>query len=500
MRRWRAVLAAAALLTAMPAPAAEPALRFAITALPAEIAHPYRQTGLPTVFILAMLYDALTNIGADGTPQPWLATSWTAADPTRWVFTLRRDVVFSNGVPLTAAAVADNIAYVISAAAAVETLHVELENVAGARALDTHTLEIVTRTPDILLPHLMSMLPIAEPGAWRSLGPQGFARQPVGTGPFRVAAWRAGGLQLAAVPGSWRAPKIAALEVLSLPEATTRVQALLSGRIDVAMTLGPEDAVALEAAGQRLVIYPTGGVMGLAFVTEKPGAPVRDVRVRRALNYAVDKQRIIDGLLGGAARPAGQPAPRAAFGYDPDVAPYPYDPARARALLAEAGHAGGLKLTMELVPGTLPADAAIFQQVAADLVQVGVALSIKTVNFQTYARHYVTGDWEGDAFGIYFVTDPYLDALRPMKRHSCAWKVPWYCDRAAMDLIARAQTAFDLAQRRALTRQVMARYHDQAAGLYLHDVAGYMGLSPRVAGLRIVNGFIHVHDIDLTPP
>ncbi|MDX2145052.1 MAG: ABC transporter substrate-binding protein [Rhodospirillaceae bacterium] len=494
------MLALATLLTGLsPAHASGQALRFAITALPVEATHPYRQTGLPTVFILGMLYDALTNIAADGTPQPWLATSWTASSPLTWVFRLREDVVFSNGAPLTAAAVAANINYVISDAAAVETLHIELENVSGARALDNATLEVTTRTPDILLPHLLSMLQIAEPGAWQRLGPQAFARRPIGTGPFRVAEWRASGMMLEAVPSSWLAAKVRELEVLALPEATTRVQALQSGRIDIAMTLGPEDGPALESAGQRLLVYPTGGVMGVSFVTEKAGTPVRDVRVRQALNYAVDKQRIIDGLLGGSAVAVGQPAPRAAFGYNPAAPAYPYDPARAKALLAHAGYADGLRLVMEIVPGTLAADAAIFQQVANDLAQVGIDLSIKITNFATYARHYVSGDWEGDAFGIYFVTDPYLDALRPLKRHSCAWKVPWYCDRPAMDLIKRARTSFDAAERRALTAQVMARYHEQAAALYLHEVAGYMGLSRRVEDFNIVNGFIHFHEISFGP-
>jgi len=86
-------------------------LRLSVTALPIQLGNPYRSSGIPAIFVINQVFDALTNTAADGTPEPWLATSWTAENPNTWVFTLREGVRFSNGVPLTADAVVFALEY-----------------------------------------------------------------------------------------------------------------------------------------------------------------------------------------------------------------------------------------------------------------------------------------------------------------------------------------------------------------------------------------------------
>ena len=488
-----AALATLGFLLVSPA-RAEDTLRLSVTALPVQLGNPFRSSGIPAVFVINQVFDALTNTAADGTPQPWLATSWMAEDPNTWVFELRDDVRFSNGAPLDAAAVAATLDYLTSEQALVELISNELRNVASASVRGPLTVQVKTHAPDILLPRLLSMMNIVEPDQWQRLGREGFAQEPVGTGPFQVTNWGPQRADLAAFRGSWRAPKVDKLEVLALPERATRIQALQSGRIDIAMILGPDDVAAVEQAGHRMEIYPLGGVMGFAFVTSKPG-PVQDVRVRRALNLAVNKDAIIAGLLEGAGAASGQPVTAMTFGHDPTIPAFPYDPEAAKALLAEAGHANGLTLMAEVVPGTITSDATIFQQVAADLARVGVTLNVQSVTFPTFSRHYRTADWDGDMFGMYYNADPYLDGLRPMKQHSCWWQAPWYCDEVIMPTLRQALETFDIAEREKLTQQVMRFYHDQATAIFVSEVRGFIGLSKRIKGFRVVNNFLHLQDV-----
>jgi peptide/nickel transport system substrate-binding protein len=472
-------------------------LRLAVTAMPIQMGNPFRSTGVPNVFTMSAIYDALTNMDADGVPRPWLATEWQAETPTTWVFRLRPGVAFSNGAPCDAAAVVASARYLLSPEAAADLVASDFKNVAAVEARDPLTVVFRLKSPDALFPRIVTLLNVIEPKAWAALGREAYAQAPVGTGPFQVTGWSKAGGKLAAVKTSWRAPKVDGLEILALPDATSRVQGLLSGRIDIAMALGPDDRDIVTGGGHRLVAYPIGGVMGFAFIATRAGSPVADVRVRRALNYAVDKQAIVDGLLGGVGAVSGQPAAHAVFGFDPAVAPYPFDPAKAKALLAEAGYGQGLSLVAEVVPGTIAADAQVFAQVAADLARVGVTLTIRATTFPTFSRHYRQGDWEGDAQGMYYNADPTLDALRAIKMHRCEWQPAWYCDPQASPGIAAALAAPDVDSRRRLTQAVMARYHDQASALFLHELSGYVGVAARVEGFRIAHNFLYLHEMRL---
>jgi peptide/nickel transport system substrate-binding protein len=232
----------------------------------------------------------------------------------------------------------------------VESIRVNLADLAGSRVIDDLTVEITTKSPNLFFPRLISELKIVEPSQW-ALGRDAFAQSPIGTGPFEVTAFSANGIKLKASPTSWRAPKAMGLEIQSIPDGVSRVQALLSGKTDIALLLGPEDIEPIEAADNRMLIYPTGGVFVVGFITEQTKTAVHDIRLRQALNYDVDKDAIVNRLLAGHSRPASQLAPQVAFGFDETIAPYPHDPARARKLLADAGYM--LNITIGCAPTCL---------------------------------------------------------------------------------------------------------------------------------------------------
>jgi peptide/nickel transport system substrate-binding protein len=473
--------------------------RLAVYALPPGLGNPYTGTGLPSIFTWPAIFETLTVMGADGRLQPLLATAWERRDATTWRFELRRGVTFSDGEPFDATAVAHAFDYLTTVEGKATPVGRDLAVVAGHRVLDAHTIELVTREPAPLLPELVSSLRIVAPGQWRRLGPAGFAAAPVGTGPFVLERWQGAQVRLVRNARAWRPPRLDRLEIVELPDAASRVQGIQAGRIDVAVQLGPDDEEPLRAADARLVTRPAGGVLTLQFVTERANSPLRDVRVRQALNLATDREKIARVLFRGRTVAASQPAARQAFGYDPSLAPWPYDPARARRLLAEAGHAAGLALTAEVVIGAGANDALAYQSVAADLRAVGVDLTLRTIPASVLMRNVFGGGWRGDAFGMDYGSLPTLDALRPFRLHSCLWPKAWYCDPEVADLIKAARVELDEARRLVLTREVVRLSRDRAAALFLYEIVGFDALAPHVRGYRNAFGVIDYAALDVVP-
>lgn len=489
--RWLTLLLA--ISASLPA-LAEP-LRIGLTGLPAQRGHPYAGIYIPALWTLSASYDPLTKLRADGRLDPWLATDWQATSPTTWRFKLRPDVTFSDGTPFDAAAVVDAVTVLASPAASGYALARELATLASARAVDRYTVEITTDTPNPVLPRELAYLLIPSPTAWAKKGGEGLAADPIGTGPYTLESWRAGRAIYRANPTAWRKPSIARIEYVQVADGSARLQALLTGQIDAAVEIQVDDTSALEAAGGRLVTLNLAGVTSIILNTEKD-SPLRDVRVRRALNMAVDRQRIAAQLLGGRTRIAFQPAPSQAEGFNPKLQPYPFDPPAARQLLADAGYPNGFEMIMESGSGAGSVNTLVTQQVAADFAQIGVRMQVRPILLSQLLQRVQSGGWEGTAFNFSFFT-PTLDALRPMRNQSCLWVKPWYCDPDVIPLISAAQSEFDLEKRRALLRQIMSRSHEQAQAIFIYEGVGFMGLGPRLKALPSDFGFIRFDEAAL---
>jgi peptide/nickel transport system substrate-binding protein len=239
-------------------------------------------------------------------------------------------------------------------------------------------------------------------------------------------------------------------------------------------------------------------VLAIALNTLKAGSPFRDERVRQAVNYGVNRQAITETLLGGLVDPASQATIPEALGYDPDLKAYPYDPDKAKALLAEAGYASGFAFTYEFPVGTLPSDGAIMQQIASDLGKIGVTMNVIPISYAMFTRYYTQGGWRGEALlADYPVTS--LDALRSFYRsaHSCDWPAAWYCDRAIQGVIDDAGIEPDLAKRTAMTQQVLRHYHGTAQSLLLFPILGLDALGQRIIHWEPWNDIIQFHRIEI---
>jgi peptide/nickel transport system substrate-binding protein len=495
MKRWSFfLLILSSLLGA--AASADSTLRVGVQAVPLTQGNPYRNTFTPNIYTMGAMFDGLTRVDEHGKLRPWLATSWENTGPLTWVLKLREGVKFSNGVPFTAEAVVAVVEFFNTDAALPEMVARELNFIAGARALDTHTVELTTHRPAPLLPRYRPIFYMVEPSQWARLGPTGFASAPVGTGPFIAESFKPNKIEFAAFKGSWRAPQVDRLEILGIPDAASRAQAVASGAIDIAISVGPEEVAAVRQAGGQGASHLAGSLWAINFV-DKPGSPFKDRRVRQAVNYAVNRELLIAALLEGAAYPATQPAPRVSYGYNPDLPPIPYDPDTAKKLLAEAGYPDGFEFLFQGTVGSSASDGAGYQVVAQDLARIGITMRIQQMTVPELIRNVIEGGWEGEAFALNYNHEPGIEVLRPLTNHSCLWHHPWYCDERIMPTIHAAMSEFDPERSVSLRQEVMAFYRNEYASLFLYEPAYFTGLSAGVSHFKVVHGFIHFEDITL---
>jgi peptide/nickel transport system substrate-binding protein len=466
-------------------------LRFGAKGLPVSLGNPYAANGSPGTFVWSAMYDGLTRLDKDGAIAPALATAWKNVAPTAWQFTLRRGVAFSNGEPFTADAVVAALAWLRTLDGARTVVGNEIRGVTGAEAVDDATVIVRTARPDPILPARLSSVMIVAPAAWRELGPDAFARSPAGTGPFAVKDWGGGAkATLAANPESWRRPKVDRLIVVNLPDNATRMQALLSGQVEIAGNVDVEDLDTLEAANMIAAVAPGMSTMSIAFRQEGGGHPaLKDVRVRQAINYAVDKDTLNKALLRGLGPASGQPAARGVTGHNPDVRPYPFDLAKAKALMAEAGYGDGFPMRIDVMVDRSPADRAIFQSVAAALGKIGIAVELRTVTVGAWMDAYLSGAWdkETDAFILSFNAAPYNDVARPLEIYSCLRPNGFTCDRALTAKIVAANEEMEPAKRLNRLGELAQLFHDAAPALYLTELFDIFALSRKVEGFALAN-------------
>jgi ABC-type transport system substrate-binding protein len=355
--RSRLILLAAAMLAGATCTArAETVLRIAMTLadIPVTTSQP-NQGAEGWRFIGATLYDGLINwdlTSADKSSAmiPALATSWGTepADRRKWTFKLRQGVKFHDGTPFNADAVVWNLVKLTDSkapqydAAQVAQTFGRMNGVESFRAVDDLTIELITKTPDALIPYYFARIFMASPTQWEKVGRSWveFAKAPAGTGPWKldklIPRERA---ELVRNTDYWdknRIPKIDRMVLLPIPDAVNRTSAMLAGQVDWVEAPAPDLVPALKAAGMQIITnsYPHTWPYWLSRLDD---SPFKDIRIRKAMNLAINRDELVT-LLGGLAKPAvGQFTPGHPWFGNPTFK-IKYDPAEAKRLLAEAGY------------------------------------------------------------------------------------------------------------------------------------------------------------------
>jgi peptide/nickel transport system substrate-binding protein len=295
-------------------------------------------------------------------------------------------VKFHDGTPLTAQAVKYTFDRILGTTGEkVLRANLYVPYIKGVEAPDEQTVRFLLQFPDAFFLNRLAgyQAGIASPDAHKAHG-KDFGRNPVGTGPFRFVRWVANReVVVERFDGYW-GPK-ANLErviVRPMPEAGARMVALESGAVQLAIRVPPEQVGRLERnPAVRLSGKATLRTLFIGMHAQKK--PWSDRRVRLALNHAIDKEAIAKSLYQGLADVIPGPVPRGAAGYAA-IAGIPFDPARARRLLAEAGYAGGFEASLVTVKGRYLKDFELAQVVQQQLAEVGVQVKLETVEWARY--------------------------------------------------------------------------------------------------------------------
>ncbi|MFE2914517.1 ABC transporter substrate-binding protein [Kitasatospora indigofera] len=445
------------------------------------------------------IYEGLTRYDLSGTDAPpeitgALAESWTvAADARTWTFALRKGVKFQDGTPFDADAVVFNLDRYLAKGSEFYTdaLGAAAKEYAGGivryRKTDADHVELVTKDPNGHFPEDLAHVLIAGPAAVRATGSAGFARHPVGTGPFAFASQTEGQqIELVANKDYWRgAPKLDKLVIKSLPDVAARTAALRSGGVNWIEYPNPDDIDSLRAEGARIATNSYDHLW--YWILDGSKAPWNDPRVRQAANYAVDRKAIAEKLLHGTADPAYQAAPRATFAYDPAGDVYSYDPAKAKQLLAEAGRADGFT-TSVTVPtagsgNLLPVP--ITEAIQRDLAAVGIKVEIRTTDWSTLIGAEAKGEVALGSDAVAQSTTLFQsEALLPL---FIGGKSPFwtghYSNPKVDQLLGSAAASPDRTARRADYRSALSQVTQDAPWLFVVNDRNPRALSPKVQGL-----------------
>jgi peptide/nickel transport system substrate-binding protein len=446
-----------------------PGLRIAVPNIPPAIGNPYQGVTVPTTLALQAIFDTVTTADADGNPAPGLATAWRQVSPLEWEFDLRQGVRFSNGEIFDAQALVESARHMSSKRGRGETIGSMLVQIERVEVITSQRVRVVLNAPDALLPLHVSVWRIPAPKHFKSLKLPAGAREALGTGPYIIETRGDGRLLLRENPQAWRKPAIPVVELLMIPDKTARLQAFISGAVDMALVLSFDDRAAAERGRGRMVPRLTSQVDFLGFRTiGNPATPLADPRVRRALNMAVDRQLLTEYLLGGATRPTSQLAPPGSFGFDPALPALPFDRDIARRLLADAGYPQGFALTMVVTTGEVAGDALYYQQIAADLATIGVRLETRSRPPTRLLQEVFSGNIGADMFSWNTRgTDPLMDFRHRSCLQASEARRPFHCDPTLMPLLHEAVNASDESERRRHYAAIAAFEREHPPGLFL---------------------------------
>lgn len=386
-----------------------------------------------TISIQNHIYDQLVFQGIDGNLEPGLAVSWKPLSDIKWRIKLRRGVRFHDGVPFTAQVAADSLIRASGKTFKKSQMKHYAKWLNTIDVIDDHTLEIDTGKPWPSLPAELARISMVPIHYIKKVGDAKFARNPIGTGAYKFVEWvKDDHIDFVANENYWKgAPKIKNVRIRPVPVNAARSAGLLSGEIDLAWGVAPVDAKKL-GDDKRLKVYRTvtsrtiyltfdhwrkeggpykkNGTNSVGIPEGKPN-PFLKLKVRQAVAHGVNVPELLKTVMHRSGKPATQLNPPFAYGYNKKIKRLPYDPAKAKRLLAEAGFPGGFKTRLDCSNDRYINDGPMCQAIAGMLGRIGIKVAPnprpKAVFFKRMSRGdfsmFMAG-WGTDLVGPTFFT------------------------------------------------------------------------------------------------
>ena len=345
--------------------------------------NPMLDTSPIGVNVFRNIFDALTRIEADGSVSPLLAESWTASEDTQtWEFSIKTNAKFHNGQPVTADDIVWNFQHLADEQKS--PVRTYINKVKTVEHSGGNKVRFTLSEPFAAFDRQVSLISIISKQAYEEIGAAKFALAPVGSGPFRVVRWvKDDRVELAAFSDYWAgAPKIKTVIFRPVPSETTRAAALSSGELDVVPILPPALVSSLSSRkGLRIEKVASNKIVYVGFNITNP--LLSDVRMRQAIDFAIDRAALTSRLLRGLGQPSGQVLAPVTFGYAPDIKPTAFDPARAKQLVAASGYKG------EKIPFQYPNNNIAFGEEAAQAIanylgNVGINVDMQGMEYSAY--------------------------------------------------------------------------------------------------------------------
>ena len=419
-----------------------------------------------TMNVCYNIHDTLFHPQEDASVTPALAEKWEKVDDLTWKIMLRKDAVFHNGEPVDAAAVKFSFDR-INKEALKSPNKGKLSAFTELDVVDDHTITIKTAEP--YAPGLYMLgyyLPIVPPKYIQEVGDEKYNTDPVGSGPYKLAKWVRGEEIVLERFDKYYGPKPAYKTVIfkANPEEASRIAALMTGEVQVVSAIPVHQRKKILDSGKAYLTDQMGVMPYMGINTYEP--PFDDVRVRQAVNYAIDKELISKALFDGKAIICAGPISPRTFGHDPNLKPYPYDPDKAKSLLKEAGHPDGLDVRLAY-PTYMSQIQEQAEAIAANMSKAGFRVTLepfeRAVMWERYKgkQHQLYIYWWDDAPE----PDRYMYSLFNSKARDY-----YYKNEAVDALLDKGRTIMDRAARAKVYAEIDDMLYKDCPWAYLYVV------------------------------
>lgn len=476
----RTIIQGVTLGVAMGSPGGRPGVAQGPSALPAELVidmaggpdnlDPALARSVRDWSIVHSIYDSILDLGNDGTLQPLAAERFDVVDDRTFEVALRPGLTFHDGAPVLADSIQRSIAHVQASEGPAAANFGAIERV---DIVDDLTARIVTTDPAPWLPSQLAVWLVLFP---ETATADTFETAPVGSGPYRFVSRQAGDHILLERSPDYISlspkgqPITETVRYRFVPESATRIADLATGAANLADGIPQDQAPAVLDGGGDVVEAPVLGTSFLRVVNDI--APFDNPLVRQALNYAIDVETIGQALVSTASRRLASLFPDdRAIGFDASLAPFAFDPDRARELLAEAGYGDGFDTRLQYIGGSVDD---VMEAIAANLADVGISVSIETTDLATF-----NGSWQDpESAPLRYVTwrpvyDPHtllslmFASAGPLTRHA---------DERTDELIAAAAVAVIPEERAALYQELGRHFQQSPPAVFLWNLTATYGV------------------------
>ncbi len=456
----------------------------------------------PNNIVSYHIFSGLTRFTPNYEPEPDLAVSWKPIDPLTWEFKLREGVTFSDGTPLTADDVVFTFQRIPTVLNSPSSFNFAVKPIVKIDVVDPHTLRFHTAEPQPLMPYNLASPRIISRkyGEGASTADYNSLKAAIGTGPYRATEAAVGDHIVFRRNESWwdKKPLWDVVTWKLIANNAARDAALQSGDVDAIDQVPTRDVADLKknpkltilsAPGQRLIyLHVDSQRDSTPFVTDLEGKPLgknplKDVRVRKALSLAINRNGIRDRIMDGFAVPTGQLMPEGASGYDASVKPDPYDPAEAKKLLAEAGYPNGFALTLHGPNDRYVNDSGVEEAIAQGWTRIGVKISVDAMPAATYFSRSLHAEfsvrltgWASDLGEASSNLIQIFASTDPAKGRGAVVDPSHYANPKLDALIEKAVATIDPEERETLYRQAIREGMADMAVIPIHHQVNVFAL------------------------